>query len=156
MTGLDKSKPFGYILLDGSLVSQQISGIEQSGVSPASNDGLRADVLALYQRLLPAQFLERVRQEENSRENNRVYGTAVVIWLMIAQRLQGNGTLETAVMELRRGLPASFWPSPCKRLRQEEEGPKLSSHTGAYNKARRELPVWCAGTAAVCWPSALL
>ena len=37
-------------------------------------------------------------------------GTAVVMWLLIAQRLQANGTLETAVLELVRGLPEVFWP----------------------------------------------
>src|ERR1700690_2940049 len=34
----------------------------------------------------------------------------------LPQRLNGNGTLETAVMELVRGLPEDFWPQPCQRL----------------------------------------
>ena len=106
------------------------------GVSPA-------DVLALYLRLLPSDFFCQLRQKEKLRENNRVYNAAVVMWLMIAQRLQGNGTLETGVLELVRGLPVSFWPRPCKRLQAGPEGqkPKLSSNTGSYNDARQELSV---------------
>ena len=63
------------------------------------------------------------------------------MWLLITQRLCG-GALEDAVLELLRGLPASFWPRPCKRLRQWWEGGKSpSSHTGAYNQARQALPL---------------
>jgi Transposase DDE domain len=101
------------------------------------------DVLSLFLRLLSREFFDQLRQEEKLRENNRVYNAAVVMWLMITQRLQGNGTLEMGVLELVRGLPASFWPRPCKRLQAGAEGqtPKLSSNTGSYNGARQELPV---------------
>ena len=66
----------------------------------------------------------------------------MVLWLLVAQRLHGTAPLETAVMELLRGLPASFWPFPCKRIRQWREGGKPpSSNTGAYNQARQALPL---------------
>lgn len=66
----------------------------------------------------------------------------MVLWLLIAQRLHGVGTLETAVLELLRGLPASFWPHPCKRMREWfENGKTPSSNTGAYNQARQALPL---------------
>jgi putative transposase len=102
-----------------------------------------ADVLSLYLRLLPCEFLQQLRQKEEIRENHRVYNQSVVMWLMIAQRLQGGGTLETGVLELLLGLPSSFWPKPCKRLRVAANGekPRLSSNTGSYNEARQELPV---------------
>ena len=64
------------------------------------------------------------------------------MWLLVIQRLQGGVSLEAAVVELLRGLPASFWPRPCKRIRQwREHGPAPSSHTGAYNQARQALPL---------------
>jgi hypothetical protein len=64
------------------------------------------------------------------------------MWLLIAQRLHGGATLEIAVLELLRGLPASFWPNPCKRIRQwRENGKTPSSHTGAYSQARQALPL---------------
>ena len=80
----------------------------------------KADALSLYQRLLPAQFLDHVQKQAGLRQNNRVYSLLVVVWLIIAQRLQRQASLETAVLELLRGLPASFWPQPCKRLQSQD------------------------------------
>ena len=69
-----------------------------------------------------------------------MYSPLVTMWLMLAQRLHGGASLETAVLQLR-SLPDSFWPKPCKRLRLwREQGQALSSHTGAYNQARQALP----------------
>ena len=102
-----------------------------------------ADVLSLYLRLLPAEFFAQVREQEKLRRpNNRIYTDAVVIWLMILQRLSG-GTLETAVLELLRTLPSEFWPQPCKRLqvRAEDQKTRLSGNTGSYNQARQQLPL---------------
>lgn len=113
-----------------------------SAVKPASSQNRRADVLALFLRLLPIAFLDQLLAKQGLRHHNRVYTAGVVMWLMICQRLQEIGTLETAVLELVRGLPPDFWPKPCKRLQPDRpQGRKLSSHTGAYGQARRQLPV---------------
>lgn len=110
----------------------------------ASGTGaVSADVLSLYLRLLPIEFFTQLREQKKlRRQNNRVYTDAVVIWLMILQRLCG-GSMEAAVLELLRGLPPEFWPRPCKRLKQstQETDPRLSSNTGSYNQARQELPL---------------
>jgi putative transposase len=102
---------------------------------------LSADWLALFQQLLPSELVMEALRRSQVREHNRVYTSAVVMWLMVWQRLQAQGTLEVAVLELLRSLPASFWSQPCKRLTQaaDKGGAKLSSHTGAYNQARQEL-----------------
>jgi hypothetical protein len=64
------------------------------------------------------------------------------MWLLVLQRLHGAASLGAAVLELLRGLPASFWPQPCKRIREwREQGKVPSSHTGAYNQARQALPL---------------
>ena len=112
-----------------------------SAAGTNENEDWKGDALALFQRLLPAEFLCAALYKAGVRENNRVYTTAVVMWLIIWQRLQRNGTLDSAVLELLSGLPASFWTEPCKRLEDptKEGGRKLCSHTGAYNKARQEL-----------------
>jgi DDE family transposase len=135
---LDFSEPFSYSLVDGSLVSPAASGAETSGAVVAP---YKADVLALFQRLLPIGYFSAALAQAKVRENNRVYSSAVVVWLMICQRLQAQGTLESTVLELLAGLPSSFWPQPCKRLEQAAEpgGRRLSKQTGAYNKARQEL-----------------
>ncbi len=81
---------------------------------------------------------DEVLAEAGKRENNRVYSTAVVMWLMVFQRLQGEGCMESAVLEVPE-LPTIFWPKPCKRLRTGAGN--MSSYTGAYNAARQDLPL---------------
>jgi hypothetical protein len=98
--------------------------------------------MALFQQLLPLDVFWAALKQAKVRENNRVYNSSVVVWLMICQRLQEQGTLESAVLELLGGLPDSFWPYPCKRLEDAvQEGGRrlLSMQTGAFNKARQEL-----------------
>ena len=65
----------------------------------------------------------------------------MVLWLFVLQRLWGGVPLQAAVLEFTRGLPASFWPRPPKRVRDwRERGILPSNHTGAYNQARQALP----------------
>ena len=76
------------------------------------------------------------------RRHNGIYSPLVILWLLVWQRLGGGAPLETAVLELLRGLPASFWPLPCKRMQEwREQGKTPSSNTGAYNQARQALPL---------------
>lgn len=83
-----------------------------------------------------------MQNEAGVRRHNGVYSPLVILWLLILQRLYGGAPLETAVLELLRGLPASFWPRPCKRMRDwQEHGKAPSSNTGAYNQARQALPL---------------
>ena len=98
--------------------------------------------MSLFQQLLPAAFLEEVQAKANYSHRNRVYTPLVVIWLLIVQRLQGGSPLHDAVFELLQGLPANFWPRPCKRIRDwQEHGTPPSGNTGAYNQARQGLPL---------------
>jgi putative transposase len=97
-------------------------------------------VLSLFQELLPVAFVEQAHKQAGVRHHNCVYNPLVAMWLLVVQRLHGGAPLETAVMELLRGLPASFWPRPCKRMRDwQEKGKPLSSHAGAYHQARQAL-----------------
>lgn len=71
-----------------------------------------------------------------------MYSALVVLWLLVRQRIQGGASLETAVLDLLQGLPATFWPHPCKRIRDwRAGGSSPSSNTGAYNQARQALPL---------------
>jgi hypothetical protein len=124
--------------MDGSLVSSPAPVLDANSTVAAC----KADIMALFQQLLPLDVVWAALKLAKVRENNRVYSSGVVVWLMICQRLQAQGTLESAVLELLGGLPDSFWPYPCKRLEEavKEGGRKLlSKQTGAYNKARQEL-----------------
>jgi hypothetical protein len=91
---------------------------------------------------VPFDFLQQIQDQAGIRRNNSVYSALVVLWLLVLQRLYGGVPLQAAVLELLRGLPASFWPRPCKRMREWQQHGKLpSSHTGAYNQARQALPL---------------
>jgi hypothetical protein len=60
----------------------------------------------------------------------------LVIWLMIFQRLDANGSLSSAVCHLLTG--------PARELVREPEGaaaPSLSANTSAYSQARCKLPL---------------
>ena len=147
MIGPDISLRFVYSFVDGSVVVPVV--VPPVAVDKMSH-GLRsclgaapADILSLFLRLLPAAFFARLRQEEKLNENNRICNAAVVMWLMMEQRLQGNATLESGVLELVRGLSTDFRPRPCKRLLPGPEGqtPTLSGNTGSYNEARQQLSV---------------
>lgn len=117
-----------------------IAELDASTMAVTANGVLDADVLALFQQLLPASFIAGVLVQAKVVEYCRVYSSLVVMWLMVWQRLQAAGTLKTAVLEVVRGLPANFWTQPCKRLRAAKEGSRnLSSNTGAYNQARMDL-----------------
>ena len=81
--------------MDGSLVSPSATALEATGAC------YKADVSALFHQMLPLEFFQAALREAKVCENNRVYTTAVVVWLMICQRLQAQGTLESAVLGLK-------------------------------------------------------
>ena len=96
----------------------------------------------MFQRLLSQEFLQQALKQAPGRSNNCVFNPLVVLWLLVSQRLCGGAPLQAAVLQLLGSLPASFWPRPCKRVRDwREQGKPLSSHTAAYNEARQALPL---------------
>jgi len=97
---------------------------------------------ARFRELLPDHFLAQAEAEAGVKRKNSVYSPVVVLWLLVAQRLGAGATLGDAVLQLLQGLPASFWPRPCKRIRDwREHGHAPSDNTGAYNQARQALPL---------------
>lgn len=112
-------------------------------VEASSQPDIQAlDVMNLYLRLLPHTFWNDLSKQQKKRRNNCVYTASVVVWLMIMQRWQGDGTLDSGVLALVSGLPGEFWEKPCKRLQPGPDGkrPFLSGDTGSYNEARQVLP----------------
>jgi hypothetical protein len=84
------------------------------------------------------EYFEGLRRRGSLCENNRVYNAAVVMWLMIHQRMQG-GSMSSSVLELICGLPSTFWPRPCQRLSGVNGKRRLSANTGSYSQARHDL-----------------
>jgi hypothetical protein len=99
--------------------------------SPASS----MELLGLFERLLPPAWLADLIPEKGVGSGKGIYSFAVVIWLMIVQRLHAKGTLSSALQQLLQIRPASLLPD-CKRVRDGN----ISSHPGGYCQARQNMP----------------
>jgi hypothetical protein len=95
-----------------------------------------SDAFGLYQRCISQGVVEYLQKQAGVKMRRSIYTAAVVIWLMILQRLQaGGGTLTTAVEALLGGA-ADGLLSGCERARQK----RISHRTGGYSHARQRLP----------------
>src|ERR1700730_14998176 len=92
-------------------------------------------LLRLFQRVAPASFFQQLCEENGYDFRQGVYNVAVVVWLMIWQRLQGNRSLAAAVQCLIQG-GAGELVGDCKRWTQDQ----VSGATGGYCQARQKLP----------------
>lgn len=100
-------------------------------------DQTALDALKLFQTALPAQFFAQQRQAAGQRPEKGIYTAAVVVWLMILQRLlPGKATLSGAVQQVLTGSLQRILPAKHKRI---VEG-TLSGNTGAFSRARCRLP----------------
>jgi hypothetical protein len=122
---LDIFEAFGYSLVDGST---NTTGLEI--------DKIALDALALFQAALPAELFERQRKAAGQLREKGVYTAAVVVLLIILQRLlPGKATLNGAVQQVLSGRLKGLMPKH-KRLQEDT----LSGNTGAYCRARCRLP----------------
>lgn len=94
-----------------------------------------SQVLRLFQKAAPASFFQQLCSENQYDFRQGVYNIAVVVWLMIWQRLQGNRSLAAAVQCLIQG-GAGDLVGDCKRWSQDQ----VSGATGGYCQARQRLP----------------
>src|SRR5260370_31331009 len=99
----------------------------------ASPDQLQ--LLRLYQKAAPPSFFQELCEEHGYEFRQGVYSVAVVVWLMIWQRLQGDRGLAAAVQYLIHG-GAGDLVVDCKRWTDDQ----VSSATGGYCQARQKLP----------------
>lgn len=92
-------------------------------------------LLRLFQDAAPPDFFDQL-STRHTLPAGGIYHPALVVWLMLWQRLQPKGTLSAAVQQVVRGEPAELM-RPHKRVREK----RVSNATGAYSRARNELPV---------------
>lgn len=85
--------------------------------------------LELLEQWVSPSFFDGLKTRLGLRWRERIYPPAQVIWLMVLQRLDPNGSLATAVQERVRG-----WKRSSRR-----KAP--SSNTGAYSAARTHMPM---------------
>jgi hypothetical protein len=105
--------------------------------SPASS----VELLCLFERLIPPALLADLIPERGAGSGKGIFSFAVVIWLMIVQRLHAKGTLGSALQQLLQIRPGNLLPD-CKRVRDGN----ISSHPGGYCQARQNMPTLVART----------
>jgi hypothetical protein len=115
----------GYSLLDGTVPTTN-----------AEIDKTALDAVALFQAAVPAEVFERQRKAAGQPPEKGIYTAAVVVALIILQRLQqGKATLSGAVQQMLSGRLDGLLP---RHKRIEEK--TVSGNTGAYSRARSRLP----------------
>jgi hypothetical protein len=92
-------------------------------------------LLELFDRAIPRLFFDQLR-ERLGMPARGIYTLAVVVWLMMWQRLDGRGSLATAVQQVVQGALGDLVP-PEKRVLEQ----RVSSNTGALSRARKRLPL---------------
>jgi len=90
-------------------------------------------ILQLFQQVAPPQYWRRWNNRAGFPKRG-IFCLPVVMWMMMSQRLEANGTLASAVQQLRRGGFRSLLRR-CKRVR---EG-RISAAQGGYCQARQKL-----------------
>jgi putative transposase len=97
--------------------------------------------LAILERILPtvasATSIHTLCREHGYKPRQGIYNAAVLIWLMIYQRLNSKGTLSSAVQFLVR--QAALWQSCAHVGKRVQEG-RMSLGTSGYCQARRKMP----------------
>ena len=92
-------------------------------------------VVGLFRRMGPTSYWLRLGRQSGFRRRG-IFSLAVVVWMMIEQRLERQGSLAAAVMRLRTGGCRGLMRR-CKRVR---EG-RISASTGGYCQARQKLSI---------------
>lgn len=88
----------------------------------------------LFGKAVPPEFFDQLRERLDLPDRG-IYSLAVVVWLMMWQRLDGRGSLAAAVQQVVQGVLGDLVP-PEKRVVEQ----RVSSNTGALSRARKRLP----------------
>lgn len=94
----------------------------------------RSSILVLYQQIVCRGLIQYLQQQAGMKLRRGIYGPAVVLWLMMLQRLHPRGTVESAVQLLIEGAAEPLLVD-CQRVRRR----RISPRTGGYCQARQKL-----------------
>ena len=89
----------------------------------------------MFGKAVPPEFFDQLRARLNLSERG-IYTLGVVTWLMMWQRLDGQGSLAAAVQQVVQGALGDLVPAQ-KRVLEK----RVSSNTGALSRARQRLPL---------------
>ena len=96
-------------------------------------------LLKFYRQVVNEEFISSLVSGSAVVIRDGVYKHAVVMWLMIFQRLSADGTLAQAIEELRSGVSAEYLRKVS--LSSKARSGKISPATGGYARGRERLPL---------------
>jgi len=100
--------------------------------------GHTLEALKVFEGLISSGLIKALSQEAASRERRQIFSSAVVVWMMIHQRLHPVKSLSGAVSALQVRGPVDI-------VGEQGSLParvgKISDNTGGYARARERLPI---------------
>src|SRR5579862_6491975 len=96
--------------------------------APGMPESELSGILELYGEAVPQQFFRQMERDLELQARRRVFNLPLVVWLMIAQRLDVKATLSTAVQQVAQQRPQILLTDH----KRNREG-TVSCHTGAYS-----------------------
>src|SRR5271170_3171773 len=90
-------------------------------------------LMRLFQKAVPAWFVRELCEKSECPVREEIYTPAVVIWLMMWQRMQAGRSLTAAVEQL-------IWGEAKELLSDDKRQQAISAATGGYCQARQRLP----------------
>lgn len=124
---------------------QHLKALVETAMDSSSEQLEIESLCQLFGHILDRAKFEATQAKLGLQRNRSIFTPAVVVWLMIFQRLHPNHTLSRAVIELKSGR-LDHLMDECKRSREGN----ISGNTGAYSQARERLPKEIALAAAAC------
>ncbi|HEY7326630.1 MAG TPA: IS4 family transposase [Gemmataceae bacterium] len=90
-------------------------------------------IFRLYRKLLPSEFLQKL---DGDCRRGGIFSTALVVWLLLWQRLEGGISLSTVM----KGTALGKWSTLSGGSKRVKER-RISEKTGGYSQARTRLSV---------------
>lgn len=97
------------------------------------------DPLAFYRATITPEYVEGLLRGAGIAPRTGIFTAVIVVWLMIAQRLSGDGSLSEAVESLRGKRERELLA--LSRTSGRARTGRISSRTGGYSQARKRLPI---------------
>lgn len=95
--------------------------------------------IEFYREAVSKEFIDGLIVGAGLTTRESVYSAAVVVWLMIFQRLNADSTLSAAVDDLREGVSLELFNGAEESLKIRAQ--RISEATGGYAQARNRIPV---------------
>lgn len=96
-----------------------------------------SEPLEFFQKTITPEYVDALLRGASIAPRAGIYTGSVVVWLMIAQRMQPNATLAEAVRLIRTERAQALLDQASARVRKK----RIGRSTGGYSQARTRIPL---------------